>query len=138
MVPENRQLIERARQGDPDAFDLLVQEYAPRVHAVAYQMTGSAEDARDIAQEVFLRLYRALDRYDPERSFATWLYRVTVNLAIDFRRRNARHWLETSEERSETGNPGDPAQQPDLQVERRELEGAVFRLVSELPANGAL
>lgn len=134
MERENLQLIERARQGDTDAFNRCVQVFAPRVNAVAYQMTGNSEDARDITQEVFVRLFHALDSYDPAQLFWTWLYRVTVNLAIDFKRRNARHRHESLDGIAGAGQASDSATPPDVQAERQELRGAISRLLKKLSA----
>jgi RNA polymerase sigma-70 factor (ECF subfamily) len=80
-------LIEKARSGHEGAFRELVELYMNRIYAMAYQVTGNAADAQDITQEVFIKLYRTLDRYDPSYPFSTWLYRVTVNSAIDFMRK---------------------------------------------------
>jgi RNA polymerase sigma-70 factor (ECF subfamily) len=77
---EQRGLIERARAGDRAAFTQLVQQCAPRMYALAYRLTGSRADADDLAQEAFLQAYRSLGSFRQECSFATWLYRMTVNL----------------------------------------------------------
>jgi RNA polymerase sigma-70 factor (ECF subfamily) len=79
-------LIRAAAKGDRPAFDELVRLKRERVIRTAYQITGDLEDARDVAQWVFLRLWKVLRRVDPERRFDTWLYRITVNAAIDLLR----------------------------------------------------
>ena len=79
-------LIRRAASGDRRAFDRLVVVKRERVVRTAYQVTGDLEDARDVAQSVFLRLWRVLPRFDPGQRFDTWLYRITVNAAIDLLR----------------------------------------------------
>lgn len=75
--------IRAAAAGDRDAFDELVRAKRERVVRTAYQITGNLEDALDVAQGVFLKLWQGLDRYDPARTFDTWVYRITVNAAID-------------------------------------------------------
>ena len=80
------QLIRDASAGDRAAFDELVRLKRERVVRTAYQVTGDLDDAMDVAQGVFLKLWQGLDRYDTRRRFDTWLYRVTVNAAIDFLR----------------------------------------------------
>ncbi|MDH3627051.1 MAG: sigma-70 family RNA polymerase sigma factor [Acidobacteriota bacterium] len=75
--------IRAAAAGDRDAFDQLVRAKRERVVRTAYQITGNLEDALDVAQGVFLKLWQGLDRYDPARTFDTWVYRITVNAAID-------------------------------------------------------
>ena len=79
-------LIRKAAGGDRRAFDRLVVVKRERVVRTAYQVTGDLEDARDVAQSVFLRLWHVLPRFDPGQRFDTWLYRITVNAAIDLLR----------------------------------------------------
>ncbi len=78
--------IRAAAEGDRQAFEELVRLKQARVVRTAYQVTGDLEDARDVAQWVFLRLWKILPRFDPERRFDTWLHRITVNAAIDLLR----------------------------------------------------
>jgi RNA polymerase sigma-70 factor (ECF subfamily) len=82
--------VSRARAGDDAAFGELVAEHEPAVLRTAWRLLGNAEDARDIAQEAFLRLHRHLGRLDPERAIGPWLYRVTVNLSLTALRRRKR------------------------------------------------
>lgn len=77
----------RARRGDVAAFDQLMQRHERLVYGTAWRLLGRVEDAQDAAQEVFLRLYRFLDRLDPQRPLEPWLYRVTVNVCRDQQRR---------------------------------------------------
>jgi RNA polymerase sigma-70 factor (ECF subfamily) len=79
----DRELALRAREGDLPAFETLVARKTPVVVSVARRIVGDAEDARDIAQMVFLRIWAELHRYDESFSFNTWLYRITTNLSID-------------------------------------------------------
>jgi RNA polymerase sigma-70 factor (ECF subfamily) len=81
------ELVRRALQGEQDAFAALVARYQKRAFWVAYHVVGRTEDARDIVQEAFVRLFRSLPRYDHARSFYTWFYRIIMNLAIDHLRR---------------------------------------------------
>ncbi|MFQ5719159.1 MAG: RNA polymerase sigma factor [Acidobacteriota bacterium] len=77
-------LVQRARRGDLDAFDELVAEHERRVWGLANQILRNADDARDVTQDVFLRVHRHLRGYDARRPFAAWLYRITVNCSYDF------------------------------------------------------
>jgi len=86
-MSDDSRLIRAASAGDHDAFGALVRRRQARVFWTALQIVGNEEDARDVVQEVFIRLWRVLPRYKAERSFTTWLYRITVNLAIDAHRR---------------------------------------------------
>ncbi|HEY9402973.1 MAG TPA: sigma-70 family RNA polymerase sigma factor, partial [Pyrinomonadaceae bacterium] len=84
-------LVARARGGDAVAFERIMLETERRVVAVAWRMLGNREDARDAAQEVFLRVYKYLDRYRPEQDFNGWVYRITINVCRDAaRKRGAR------------------------------------------------
>lgn len=90
MIDEAR-LIAAAGRGDRDAFETLVSGRQEMVFWTAYQVVGDFEDARDVAQHVFIRLWQVLPRYRPGLSFSSWLHRITINLAIDAcRRRRAR------------------------------------------------
>jgi RNA polymerase sigma-70 factor, ECF subfamily len=82
----DRELALRAREGDAIAFEALVVRKTPAVLGVARRILGDAEDARDVAQLVFVRVWEKLPRYDETFSFNTWLYRIATNLAIDFLR----------------------------------------------------
>jgi RNA polymerase sigma-70 factor (ECF subfamily) len=82
----DRELALRARGGDAVAFETLVTRKTPAVVSVARRIVGDGEDARDVAQLVFLRVWEQLARYDEKFSFNTWLYRITTNLSIDFLR----------------------------------------------------
>jgi RNA polymerase sigma-70 factor (ECF subfamily) len=82
----DRELAADARGGDIAAFEVLVARKTPVVVSIARRIVGDAEDARDVAQMVFLRVWEQLGRYDETWSFNTWLYRITTNLSIDFLR----------------------------------------------------
>jgi len=85
---DDRQLAVRARSGDAIAFETLVLRKTSAVVSVARRIIGDAEEARDVAQLVFLRVWDSLARYDEKYSFNTWLYRIATNLSIDFLRAN--------------------------------------------------
>src|SRR5262249_61458942 len=80
------ELAREARGGDLVAFETLVVRKTPVVMSVARRIVGDREDARDVTQMVFLRVWEQLARYDEKYSFNTWLYRIATNLAIDFLR----------------------------------------------------
>ena len=82
----DRDLAIQARAGDMVAFEALVVRKTPAVVAVARRIVGSLEDARDVAQMTFLRVWEQLARYDESYSFNTWLYRIATNLSIDYLR----------------------------------------------------
>jgi RNA polymerase sigma-70 factor (ECF subfamily) len=80
---DETELIREAAAGDRRAFDELVRLKRERVVRTAYQITGDLDDALDVSQIVFVKVWQGLDKFDPRRRFDTWLYRVTVNAAID-------------------------------------------------------
>ncbi len=82
----DRELALEARGGDVVAFETLVRRKTPAVISVARRILGDGEDARDVAQMVFLRVWEQIGKYDEQYSFNTWLYRISTNLAIDFLR----------------------------------------------------
>jgi RNA polymerase sigma-70 factor (ECF subfamily) len=87
---EERELIRRAQQGDLQAFEQLVREWRDQVFRIARQIVGEDEGAKDVAQMVFIRLWQVIRKYREGGSFAAYLHRVTVNLAIDFHRQRSR------------------------------------------------
>src|SRR5678816_2591271 len=79
-------VLARARQGDDDAFGVLVERHSRAVFRLAYRMTGNEQDAEDVVQESFLRAYRQLGRFESRADFGTWLYRIVANCAVDLMR----------------------------------------------------
>lgn len=82
----DRELAARCRRGEAGAFEELYKRHGRRVYTVAYRMTGSAADAEDLTQDVFLRAHRRLDSYRGEAALGTWLHRLTVNACLDYAR----------------------------------------------------
>ncbi len=81
-------VLQQCRNGDPDAFRALFDSYHTLVYRTAYLLLRDPAQAEDALQEIFLKVYRSLDRYDPDRAaFSTWLYRMTVNYCLNARRR---------------------------------------------------
>ena len=86
----DEELVRQAASGRPDAFDELVARYQDRVFNVLTRMTGSAQDAEDLAQETFLKAYRALNSFRQGSKFYTWLFRIAVNTGFSRRRQEGR------------------------------------------------
>ena len=129
---DEEDLIRAAARGDPLAFEELVLSKRERVVRTAFQVTGDLEDARDVAQGVFLRVWKVLRRFNPQRRFDTWLYRITVNAAIDFiRERGPRGALQPlPEEHSAPGMRVDP--QSERVLDLADLQRAFLRLAAGL------
>jgi RNA polymerase sigma-70 factor (ECF subfamily) len=85
------ELVSLARTGDGGAWEILMQDQLPAVFRLAYLLLGDADDAQDVAQEVFIRAYRALDRFDASRPLRPWLLRITSNLAHNRQRSIGRY-----------------------------------------------
>jgi len=83
----DRELVRRAQQGDKEAFEVLVRKHQGRVFAVAGGILHSREDVQDIAQQVFLKAYFSIKRFDQRAAFSTWLYKITVNECWDLLRK---------------------------------------------------
>jgi RNA polymerase sigma-70 factor (ECF subfamily) len=81
-------LITRAAAGDSSAFQALVERHRSMVYRVAYQFAGNHYDAEDIAQEVFIKVYRSLDKFRQDAQLSSWMYRIVMNACIDHRRRS--------------------------------------------------
>ena len=84
VEPDDRQLVENVRAGHTDAFEQLVRRKTSKVYSLCYRIIGNAEDAKDISQLVFIKLWENIEKYDPKYTFDTWLYRMVTNVAIDF------------------------------------------------------
>ncbi len=100
-------LIIRAQAGDRAAFDQIIVGHQRRIIALAWRMLGNREDARDAAQETFLRVYKHLNRFDPAQDFSGWLYRIAVNVCRDLARKRRNHHA-SFEAEIEAGNLAEP------------------------------
>ncbi len=87
MQQRESEWLEQARNGDAQAFSELVEIYQRPVYNMCFRMLGNVQEAEDAAQETFLRAYKAIQRYDPQRKFATWLLSIAANYCIDQHRR---------------------------------------------------
>lgn len=124
-------LIARFLAGDRSAFDSLFEKYQDYVYNIVYGIIGKSDEAHDVAQEVFVQVYRSLASFRRGSRFATWLYRIAVNRAVDAARasRNWR-WLPLNETLRATP---DPADSPTRTVERNEEHDIVQRVLQEVP-----
>lgn len=126
----------KAATGDPSAFSLLFSSQSDALYRLAHRMTGNPEEAAEICQETFARAWESIRRYDPERSFFTWLYTICLNLIRDHlrKRRKSRllfpfpfRWIKES--------TLDPDQNPENQIIRLESERMIQRGLNEIPPN---
>ena len=132
------ELIEKARSGDDAAFNLVVKAYRKRILGTIARLIGRPEDVEDVGQEVFLRLYYSLDQLRAAEVFEPWLYRLTVNAAYDYLRRQKRRHESRMSDLSEQqvmmadAQAGSRQEDDNRQKRRtRDLMEALFRQVSE-------
>ena len=91
MVSNDTELIMQTQRGNMDAFEQLVQRYDKRVLTIAAGYVNSSDDAKDIYQEVFIRVYKGLSKFQYKSEFSTWLFRITTNVCLSHRMRGRRH-----------------------------------------------
>lgn len=113
-------LIEQALEGDRDAFSQLMHRYAGAVYGLAYRMLGGPQDAEDASQEIFLRAYLNLARFDQTRRFSTWLLSIASNYCVDRLRRQRLTWLTLDDVAFTLTSPQRGPEGSALQRERRE------------------
>jgi len=82
---DDREAVEASQKGDREAFDTLVERYQRDIYRLCYRYVNDPQDANDMAQEVFLKAYKAIGRFRGDSSFSTWLYRIGVNTCLNFR-----------------------------------------------------
>ena len=137
---DDAQVMLRVKAGDDSAFDHLVQKYRRAMMSFMYRMTHNAAVAEDLAQEVFLRVYRSRAGYEPSAKFTTWLYRIATNLAVNHAR-DTRHERpentvsldEPDEESGTTMDVPDSSLSVEENLLRRERLQAIRNKVQQLP-----
>lgn len=127
---DDRQLIEQFLRGDERSFNLLVERHRERIYLLIWRMVRNREDALDLSQEVFVKAYRKLKSFRHESNFYTWLYRIAVNLALNFARREKfRSFLSLSDLSRELVSGSLPSEE----IERDQLSSRIDRAIIELP-----
>lgn len=134
--PSDREIVDRARGGEAEAFGELVARHQPRIQRLAVHMLRDRAEAEDVAQETFIRAFRALARFDGRSEVYTWLYRITINLALNRirSRRSARTSHDTDDPRLDavlTDRSPDGAD-PSATAERKELYRALCAGIDQL------
>lgn len=138
MERSDRELVRESRRGDKEAFRELVERYQRKILAVAIGMVHNRDDALELTQETFVKAYENLDRFKGESSFYTWLYRIVVNLGIDFRRRDRRHGTVSMADRPGGGEdieatlPEQRLADPYQQTRSREIGERMQQAIDEL------
>jgi len=139
--PTDHALLEATRAGDEAAFAELVRRYRNQITSYVYRMTNDYETAVDLSQETFVRIYKAMDRYQASHAFSTYIYRIATNLAIsELRKRKRRRLVSLSGFFPSTEgtppvefNPPDGRPLQDSELVDRERRAAVTRAIATLP-----
>jgi RNA polymerase sigma-70 factor (ECF subfamily) len=137
---DDRTLVERILGGDRDLFTTLVSRYERRLINYVYRITHRYEEAHDLAQEIFVKVYLALDRYDPKYQFSTWLFRIAQNSAIDALRKKsiAEVPLARPTEDEPSGKErefADDGISPYRALKNKQLSAAIDEAVRKLPVD---
>ncbi|MBE0564357.1 MAG: sigma-70 family RNA polymerase sigma factor [Krumholzibacteria bacterium] len=130
--------IRRCKRGEEDAFREILERYRGPIYNLCYRMSRNPEDARDLGQEVFIKVFSLLDRFDEEYAFSSWLFRIATNHCIDHLRRNRLRFL------SLDGTVGQDGQEyefqipselpgPDQVLQRKEALEKLEEVIAELP-----
>jgi len=132
-------LVARARRGDPAAFGVLVERHQDALFNGIHRMVRRREDAEDLAQEAFVKAYRAIGGFEGRSSLFTWLYSIAINLVISHRRKmgskrrlNPVSLSEGSDDDGRGFEVEDSTERPDATVERYELRGQIEQAISQL------
>ena len=138
-APADADVVQRARAGDHAAFRVLVERYQGRAYRLALRVLRDEDQARDVVQDAFLKVYGSLDRFEGRSGFYTWLYRIVMNVCLDRKRRDRSDREVEWDEETAGGSLADPtgadlAQSgPEAEVERSELRTFVTRAIETLP-----
>ena len=137
-------LIARCQKADVAAFNEIVGRYKGRIYSYLYRMTGNAEDAEDLTQEVFVRMYSHIHTFRAEASLSTWLFRIAGNLCVDaFRRKKKERGVVSSldtpifsddEDSHATRDVPDLKAAPEILFSRKELGGQIEAALAKLPS----
>jgi RNA polymerase sigma-70 factor (ECF subfamily) len=137
---DERILVERLKQGDEAAFKAIVETWQGMVYNTALGIVQNAEDAEDIAQEVFVQVFQSIGSFKGESKFSTWLYRITVTKSLDHERKKKRKkrfaFIRSifGEENELQIQPPD-FNHPGVALDKKENAAVLFRAISELPEN---
>lgn len=134
MEYNENKLIERASGGDPSAFNRLMEAHERRMYAVALRMCSNREDAQDCLQEAMLRIYRSISGFKGQSSFATWVYRITMNTCLDELRRKKNKQNTSLDSLLDTGwSPRDESASPEKRAIQSETRRVLHEEIQALP-----
>ena len=134
LMPDE-ELLHRARHGDHNAFHLLVHRHDQHIFSIVARYAGTAEDAKDLYQEVFLRVWKGLPHFRFQSEFRTWVHRIAVNVCLSFRSKQAALPSRVNGPQGEPDDryePADSGALPDAQAMNAELSRSVQRAIDHL------
>lgn len=128
-------LIEKSKAGDLNAFEALIARYEKKVYTIAFRFMGNQDDAKDLAQEAFIRVYKSLNNFRGESSFLTWLYHIISNLCKDELRKQQKKKTISLEIVRETkkNSPTASVNLPEENYIRKEKQQALQEVINTLP-----
>jgi RNA polymerase sigma-70 factor, ECF subfamily len=130
MNPQDEnQLIRQFKTGDPSTFERIVQAHQDRIYNLCYYLLGNSQDAEDTAQEVFIKAFRNLNKFKPEASLYTWLYRIGVNTCLDHKRKSR---LEPLKDQSLADNLPSAEPSPERRYQSKEIGQAIRAALDQL------
>jgi RNA polymerase sigma-70 factor, ECF subfamily len=137
-MDEDLVIVNRIKNGHADAFSLLVKKYEKPVLNLVYRISGNADEAEDLAQEVFLRAFKGISGFKADAKFFTWLYRIAVNVTLRARERRNKFVFHSLDQKTDEGNKAvfqalACENSPSDDVERLELQKVVKSAINELP-----
>lgn len=125
---EDYELVKQAVAGDQNAFAQLLNRYKNLVYSVVLRMVNDPEEANDLAQEIFIKLYKNLDKYQPEYKFSTWLIRISTNHVIDYRRKKKQETISMDDVSYELPDTHTPEKEYIQKEESKKLSEAINAL----------
>ena len=135
---EDLKTIRRCKRGEEAAFAEMLTRYRGAIYNLCYRMTRKPEDARDLAQEVFIKVFSLLDRFDESYAFSSWLFRIATNHCIDHLRRNRLRFLSLDQGLGPEGDEyefqlPDQGPEPDTVLQRKEALERLSEVIADLP-----
>lgn len=135
-------IIQKLQQGNEQAFKQLVENYQKLVVSTCFGMVHNSEDAEDIAQEVFIEVFRSIHKFRADAKISTWLYRIAVNRSLNFIRNNKKsRWFQSFEDSVQAKNnqlqniTSSKSDHPEIQLENRQRATLLHEAIDSLPQN---
>lgn len=123
------EVIQKCLKGEKDCFEELVSRYKNLVYSIILRMINDSEEANDLAQEVFIKVYKNLDKYYPDFKFSTWIMRITSNHVIDYRRKKKQDTVSMEDVEYELTT----SLSPEEEYIKKEQKNTLDRIISDLP-----